>query len=72
MRATVVPSEKIDDIQAPLFGVVAQPAVVYSDKGQTFLTVMRAFGTGHETTHARHLACSRPAATVMTHSARAR
>lgn len=49
MRATVVPSEKTEDIQAALFGVVAQPAVVYSDKDQTFLNVIRAFGMGHET-----------------------
>lgn len=49
MRATVVPSEKTEDIQAALAGVVAQPAVVYSDRDQTFLNVIRAFGIGHQT-----------------------
>lgn len=49
MRAIVVPTEKADDIQAALTGVVAQPAVVFSDKDQTFLNVMKAFGMGHQT-----------------------
>lgn len=49
MRAIVVPTEKADDIQAALTGVVAQPAVVFSDKDQTFLNVMKAFGMGHRT-----------------------
>jgi hypothetical protein len=49
MRATVVASERTKDIHAALAGVVAQPAVVYSDKDHTFLNVIRAFGIGHET-----------------------
>lgn len=49
MRATVVPSEKTDDIKAALTGGVAQPAVIYSDKDHTFLNVIRASGMGHET-----------------------
>jgi len=49
MRATMVPSERTEDIHAALAGVVAQPAVVYSDKDHTFLNVIRAFGMGHQT-----------------------
>lgn len=48
MRATVFPSEKTEDIQEALAGVVAQPAVVYSDKDQIFLNVIRTFGMGHQ------------------------
>jgi hypothetical protein len=49
MRATVVPSEKADDIHAALDGVVAQPVKVFSDKDHTFINVLKALGAGHQT-----------------------
>src|SRR5262249_41123651 len=49
MRATVVPSEKPEDIHAAVAGIVGQPAIVYNDKDQNFLNVINAFGMGHET-----------------------
>lgn len=49
MRAVTVPSERTADIHAALAGIVAQPAVVYSDTDQTFLNVIKACGMGHET-----------------------
>jgi hypothetical protein len=49
MRATVVPSEKADDIHAALDGVVAQPVKVFSDKDHTFINVLKALGAAHQT-----------------------
>jgi hypothetical protein len=49
MRATVVPTEKADDIHAAPHGVVAQPVMIFSDKDHTFVSVIKAFGAGHQT-----------------------
>jgi hypothetical protein len=49
MRATVVPSEKAEDIHAALDGVVAQPVQIFSDKDHTFVNVIKALGAGHQT-----------------------
>jgi hypothetical protein len=49
MRATVVPSEKADDVHAALDGVVAQPVKVFSDKDHTFISVLKALGADHQT-----------------------
>jgi transposase-like protein len=49
MRATVVSSEKAEDIHAALDGVVAQPVKIFSDKDHTFVNVIKALGAGHQT-----------------------
>jgi hypothetical protein len=49
MRARVVPSEKAGDIRAALIDMVDGSAIVYSDKDQTFLNVIKTFGMEHET-----------------------